>query len=302
MQKRYPITFKILLVFFLSLMALVVPYYSLKIVLSVIAIVLLGLTFPRFGVFFVVLAIVFIVLPFGVLNSSFLPFSFMKYYAQRYGISSIFKSKTAKVYPNKYIKSASNVDLNIMNGLEIVFDPTSTEIEIPSVLAVKRSEKKVEISSSQGILMNKNYVIDIGTKNGYDSVHIQSDGLFLKGEVGKKIKFFNVNCDGIYLSGNLKFDTVRVDCDGAYLDGGIDAKSVEINADGVFAHLMLKSTKEFSLNASGIAGDITYEDKWRGIRTLLIKGDGGYITVKIPQLAGELERETEGVLVKVIRY
>gem|GEM_PF-1749141 len=310
MRKRHPIMFKIFLVFLFSLSALFVPYYPLKIAFGVIAIILLGLTFRRFGVLFIVLAIIFVVLPSGIIgiinsNYSFFPFSFMQkaipYYGHKYGFS-IFGNRSQRVYPNKYIESARNIVLNVNNGLEIVFDPESTEVKIPSELNVERFDGKVEFSSVQDVFSNKTYVVNIGTKDGYNNIRIQSDGLSLKGEVAGKIDFLSVDCDGMYLSGALKADTFRLNCDGAYLSGEIDAKDVEINANGIFTHLSLKNVQKFIMDSDGTAGSITYEDTWEGVRLFSIKASGGYLTVRVPKSAGELNTETEGVLVNMIRY
>ncbi len=307
LRKRYPLTIKIAFVFAFSLLALFIPYYPLKIALGIIAIILLGLTFRRFSVLFIVLAIIFVVLPsgiIGIMNSSLLPLSFIQrvipYYGNKYGFSASKENK--KVYPDKFIKSGQSITLNVDDGLEIVFDPKSTQVEIPSELNVERFDKEVEISSVQNVFSDKTYVVNIGTKYGYKDIHIQSDGLLLKGKVAKKIGSLSINCDGIYLSGVLKADTFKLNCDGAYFNGEIDAKNVGIDADGVLTHLSLKNVQKFDMNCDGIAGGITYEDTWKEFRFFFVKASGGYLTVRVPKSAGELNRETEGVLVNLMRY
>ncbi len=308
LRRRYPLTYKIVFVLGFSVLALLVPYYSLKIIFGTVAIIILGLAFRRFGTLFIVLAIVFVVLPssiVGIVRSNFFfsPFYFMQkvipYYGHRYGF--LTSGRNQKVYPDKFIKSAQNVYLNV-EGLNLVFDSESTRIEIPSELSVRRFDKKVEISSVQNGFSNKDYVVNVGTKNGYDNVHVESSGLIIGGKTAQKIGFLNVNCDGISISGILKADNLRITCDGVDLGGEIDAKNIEINANGVFVHLSLKNAQKFSLNCDGITGSVTYEDTWNGVRLFSVKSDAGHLSVKIPQSAGDLNMQTRGVLVDVVRY
>ncbi len=312
LRRRYPLLVKLGFTLIVSLLTFFLPCYPLKFALGVFMIVLLGLTFRRLGILFIVLAVVFIVVPVGIVgivtsivtpSVFFTPFSFMKemipFYSYNYGHSYSFH--TQKVYPDKFIKSASNVYLNV-KALEIVFDPELTGIEIPSQLTVKRTFGTVNISLMPDIFNHKSYIVKIGTKNVHDSVHVQSKGLEVKGNVNGKIDFFSADCEGIVLNGLLKANNVRITCQGLCLEGEIDAENIEVNAEGVYARLSLRNTQNFSMNCEGVDGSLTYEDHWEKPRLLSVKSAAGKLIVRIPKSSAVLNVESKGAFIEKVRY
>ncbi len=303
---------KIFLTFLFSLSTLFVPYYSLKIALGIIAIVLLGLTFRRFGVTFIVLAIIFVVLPLGIIGIMNSNFFFMpRVMAHVFPFEQMFGGYRAhyrenhfgsqKIYPDKSIEGNSNVILNV-NGLELTFDPNSTEIKIPSELNVERFGDNLEISLKRRSFNNITYVVKIGTKRAYNSLKIQSNGLTINGEIGQRIGLLSVGCNGISLNGILNVNALVLNCNGAVFDGEINAKSVRIGANGVVSHLSIENVQNFSMSCNGIMGDVTYKDAWNGTRTFHVNGTSGSLTIRIPESAGELNVNADRIHVNKVRY
>ncbi len=287
----------------LGTFATFIPYHSVKVIIAVVMIVLLSLTFKRFGILFGVLTVVFLVLPVITFSlvSHFVPFHipWSDFLNHSYGFSVSIPSE--KIYPTVRISSARSVRFNVSGGLEIILDPSSSQIVVPSELRVERDENEL-VFRCDDPFGKKTYVVRMGTLEPYSFVHFESVGLSLEGKSRTSLGDFSADCTGFYTSARLKAKKIKVDCTGAYINGEIDAKTIDVDTTGLYCKVSLKNVNDFYISANAVSGKMIYDDTWNGVRYLTLNSNYGTLTVEIPRKAGKLSTNMSGALVKVRRY
>lgn len=309
-----------------GLLIFIVPIFFLKAVFAVLAIIFLGINMKNDKIPFLILALIFFVIPvviFSSINSSDFSWSFFW--------NEGFKPKTSEslvLEPDTYIDKAENLIIESV-GLEIVFDETSDQIYIPHQIKQQRNGSTLRLYSEYSDIKNQKVKIIVGTKNPYHNIQINSTSLYLNGKLNTEYfyadttslkvnadiysDYFDVDTTSFSLNKDLNALGVEIDATSIYIRANIFAKDLDIDGtsinlqgfinsekiriDGTTVKIDLEVEDANNINISGttINAVVKYEDIWQGNRYLRVEATHGDLKIIEPSSnTGRLEVRTEG--------
>ena len=308
-------------------MAVMVPQVALKAVFGIFSILFLGWNMKNHQVVFVVLGLIFLIIPsvsFTILKSMNVSwFSFWERWDK--GLFSEY-GEYMVLEPDTYIDRADNVYINGL-GLEITFDENSDKIYIPHQVRWKIDDGLLSLTSD--INNRHKAVIVIGTKNPYNTIQINSTSLKLSGslkviyfkadttsitidakieatsfladstsfQMNKELKTNELEIDATSIDINTDLYADVIDIDGTSIKcfGNIDSRNIEIDGTSLKLDMTVRGSENINIDGTKINACIKYADSWNGQRYLKVYGIHGNLQILEPLYnTGDLEIRTEG--------
>ncbi len=284
---KYPIIFRTSLALALGLLAVFVPFISLKIIFGTSALIVFAINMRRYAAFLIVISVIFAIV---VAIRFVVPYDI----TSNLGLNNFnfgFPGMTSgTVYPDKYIQGSQNLFVNV-TGLDLIFDPSTTTIYVPSSLQITRNGNDLNISSAQN---NITFEIVVGTKDKFVNADFHTTGLKVSGDIsGEKITFNSV---GIDMNSSITARTLSIYGVGINVNGTLKASSVEINGTSDRVNLEV-SANTMKINGVSVDGNLKYTDEWTGSRSLIVNSTGGNLAVYTRSSnQGYLDIQSSGLL------
>jgi energy-coupling factor transporter transmembrane protein EcfT len=313
---HYFVSFVIALIF--GILAIFIPSIFLKVVFSLIAIVVFAMNFTKHKVLFVILAVVFFIIP----ASIFLNFMNQHEwgnlwnnllendgnYYRNYNYNYNKGNNTITIEPDRYIEGAEHLEIKGKN-YEIIFDNTSDQIYIPNRVRERRNQDVLTLTYNG--MENEKVVIIVGTKNPYKSIKIDSTAVVIKGDL--KVEDFYINATGVSCNANIFASTLVIEAIGLTINNDIHADNVEVRATGITWRGLIEA-KEINISGTGMQINLSvigaenifiastamqlsikYQDYWSGTRNLTLSGTYGDVTILEPSInEGKIDINTTG--------
>lgn len=306
-MKRVEYLLKLVFALVLGVLALFAPSVFLKAILSIVALILLATNMRNYKILFLILSIVLFIVPASFFSNYISNRSFWRWINSDNFFQSSNNGETLK--PDTYIDAADNLIIS-GPGFRILFDETSDKIYIPHEIKQVRNGATLSLTSNSS---NNAVYIEVGTKNPYKSIRIETTGLSMYGDltvddinvqamgitsdVNLKATNFFMNCAGLDISGELSVDNIDINASGVNWNSIVDAKKIKVSGLGMDINLLVKSAEDIVIQATALNGSLKYLDEWTGTRNLSTYVTYGDLTVIEPSNnEGNLELNISGMI------
>lgn len=306
-MKKFEFLLKLVLALILAIFAFFIPSIFLKVILSIAALILLAMNMRSYKVLFLILSIVLFIIPVSI-YSNFVKdrFNWEWLWGQDF-YQGINNSKMLN--PDTYIDAAENLVIS-GSGFKVFFDENSDKIYIPHQIKQVRNGATLSLTSNSS---NNAVYIEVGTKNPYKSIRIETTGLSMYGDltvddinvqamgitsdVNLKATNFFMNCAGLDISGELSVDNIDINASGVNWNSIVDAKKIKVSGLGMDINLLVKSAEDIVIQATALNGSLKYLDEWTGTRNLSTYVTYGDLTViESSNNEGNLELNISGMI------
>lgn len=306
-MKKFEFLLKLVLALILAIFAFFIPSIFLKVILSIAALILLAMNMRSYKVLFLILSIVLFIIPVSI-YSNFVKdrFNWEWLWGQDF-YQGINNSKMLN--PDTYIDAAENLVIS-GSGFKVFFDENSDKIYIPHQIKQVRNGATLSLTSNSS---NNAVYIEVGTKNPYKSIRIETTGLSISGNltvedmniqtlglssyVDLQATNFIVNCAGLDLGGELSVDNIEINATGVSWKGTVDAQKVKVQGIGMDINLLVKRAEDIVIQATALNGSLKYLDEWAGTRNMSIYVTHGNFTLIEPSdNEGSLELNISGMI------
>jgi len=305
--KRVEYLLKLVFALVLGVLALFAPSVFLKAILSIVALILLAMNMRNYKILFLILSIVLFIIPASFFSNYISNRSFWRWINSDNFFQSSNNGETLK--PDTYIDAADNLIIS-GSGFKVFFDENSDKIYIPHQIKQVRNGATLSLTSNSS---NNAVYIEVGTKNPYKSIRIETTGLSMYGDltvddinvqamgitsdVNLKATNFFMNCAGLDISGELSVDNIDINASGVNWNSIVDAKKIKVSGLGMDINLLVKSAEDIVIQATALNGSLKYLDEWTGTRNLSTYVTYGDLTVIEPSNnEGNLELNISGMI------
>jgi len=305
--KRVEYLLKLVFALVLGVLALFAPSVFLKAILSIVALILLATNMRNYKILFLILSIVLFIVPASFFSNYISNRSFWRWINSDNFFQSSNNGETLK--PDTYIDAADNLIIS-GSGFKVFFDENSDKIYIPHQIKQVRNGATLSLTSNSS---NNAVYIEVGTKNPYKSIRIETTGLSMYGDltvddinvqamgitsdVNLKATNFFMNCAGLDISGELSVDNIDINASGVNWNSIVDAKKIKVSGLGMDINLLVKSAEDIVIQATALNGSLKYLDEWTGTRNLSTYVTYGDLTVIEPSNnEGNLELNISGMI------
>lgn len=306
-MKRVEYLLKLVFALVLGVLALFAPSVFLKAILSIVALILLATNMRNYKILFLILSIVLFIIPASFFSNYISNRSFWRWINSDNFFQSSNNGETLK--PDTYIDAADNLIIS-GSGFKVFFDENSDKIYIPHQIKQVRNGATLSLTSNSS---NNAVYIEVGTKNPYKSIRIETTGLSMYGDltvddinvqamgitsdVNLKATNFFMNCAGLDISGELSVDNIDINASGVNWNSIVDAKKIKVSGLGMDINLLVKSAEDIVIQATALNGSLKYLDEWTGTRNLSTYVTYGDLTVIEPSNnEGNLELNISGMI------
>ena len=306
-MKRVEYLLKLVFALVLGVLALFAPSVFLKAILSIVALILLAMNMRNYKILFLILSIVLFIIPASFFSNYISNRSFWRWINSDNFFQSSNNGETLK--PDTYIDAAENLVIS-GSGFKVFFDENSDKIYIPHQIKQVRNGATLSLTSNSS---NNAVYIEVGTKNPYKSIRIETTGLSMYGDltvddinvqamgitsdVNLKATNFFMNCAGLDISGELSVDNIDINASGVNWNSIVDAKKIKVSGLGMDINLLVKSAEDIVIQATALNGSLKYLDEWTGTRNLSTYVTYGDLTVIEPSNnEGNLELNISGMI------
>ena len=306
-MKRVEYLLKLVFALVLGVLALFAPSVFLKAILSIVALILLATNMRNYKILFLILSIVLFIIPASFFSNYISNRSFWRWINSDNFFQSSNNGETLK--PDTYIDAAENLVIS-GSGFKVFFDENSDKIYIPHQIKQVRNGATLSLTSNSS---NNAVYIEVGTKNPYKSIRIETTGLSMYGDltvddinvqamgitsdVNLKATNFFMNCAGLDISGELSVDNIDINASGVNWNSIVDAKKIKVSGLGMDINLLVKSAEDIVIQATALNGSLKYLDEWTGTRNLSTYVTYGDLTVIEPSNnEGNLELNISGMI------
>ncbi|ABR31206.1 hypothetical protein Tmel_1358 [Thermosipho melanesiensis BI429] len=270
--KAYPITSKIIALIILGILSIVIPFWSVKIIIFVISVFLFGTILKNAAIGFIILVLIFS-FPFLLENVTinFIPNFFNPV-------------KKETINPNRITTlNYEEVSIKFENANLILHLIDGNNIEYPDELNITQENNKLKISINipKTYKVNKYYVIKIGNSQ-LKSLKINTNSTKILGNAS--LENLEISSTGIDLENtNIKSSYIKLDGTGINLRGNIESNILEVDGTGININGIL-SGKIFKVDGTGIniKGKINYN-------SLVINGTGMNLNFNVGNSTDSIE-------------
>ncbi|MBT1247489.1 MULTISPECIES: hypothetical protein [unclassified Thermosipho (in: thermotogales)] len=266
--KKYPIFSKLLIMLLLGILSVIIPLWSIKIIIFLAGVFVFSTIIKRGAIAFIILVLIFS-LP-TTLTIKLRPFSlnnFIENFSQRrlqnYQKNIIYPDTNTELFTDEVLidMGNSNLILEFTDGNNISY---SSKLKIEQGKTIKISTNKRN---------NYSFYLKIGTES-LKYLKINANNVKLSGKA--TLNELKINATAIsFNSLDIECENLKLNGTGINIDGKINSKFFEIDGTGINIDGYI-SGKNFNLNGTGINIDskINYEE-------IRIDGTGMNIDIKL---------------------
>ena len=296
MLKDYKHVSKIFFAIVLGIGTLFIPFFVIKIILALIAIILFASSLKKFGVFLVIMAILFFLVPASIINLVNVNWKHnFPFYMNPFGNTfdyygnNNYNSNFNFNYP-EISRRKLNADIEISprgnlyiegEGIEIIFENNYSKIKIPSQIKYNSSENKLELKAFSNI-KNETVEVIIGSDFVYDNIFINGVAMKISGDIKAQKKIEIESNGAIDFNGKIKSEEFSIRSTALNFTGHVDSRKSFFRGTAISSKITVENIEELTFNTTMADIRVDYKDNWTGKRTFNVSAAGGNVDLKIP--------------------